>query len=416
MQKGYSKIVLGCLSAMLLLNGCQSGEKSQQNETVQAPSQSYEVNAEDLARLITILENGNFAINGEDTGVKAQGPQGENGKDGVNGLQGIMGMIGHKGETGAQGPQGVQGPQGPQGVQGAQGDSATNKPITLNSWEAALLGAISEFQDGGGYLTNLKLNDNLLAQGFTQTTWQGMDEAFKMEDNDLYPTIDISKARPSFCSSATYMLLLKTISNWDSKQEERHVSQSAWRNLKPITVGTEEKPRQDDGYGCWGRANANANGFSILIHELGAGKNFYVGTRNEYNKEQEYYNAWDQAQRLDFMKIFWNENIGCGEVDESGHMVVYLGSEPNTDSNGKRDDIIYYWSSNGSKADITKGYGVQTTTMSKVKRAVFTRITNPENFDMAKTISSYNKQEFLDAMNGKRNGTVEEMKKYAGID
>ena len=116
------------------------------------------------------------------------------------------------------------------------------------------------------------------------------------------------------------------------------------------------------------------------------------------------------------MKIFWNENIGCGEVDESGHMVVYLGSEPNTDSNGKRDDIIYYWSSNGSKADITKGYGVQTTTMSKVKRAVFTRITNPENFDMAKTISSYNKQEFLDAMNGKRNGTVEEMKKYAGID
>ena len=78
--------------------------------------------------------------------------------------------------------------------------------------------------------------------------------------------------------------------------------------------------------------------------------------------------------------------------------------------------FIYYWSSNGSKADITKGYGVQTTTMSKVKRAVFTRITNPENFDMAKTISSYNKQEFLDAMNGKRNGTVEEMKKYAGID
>jgi hypothetical protein len=97
-------------------------------------------------------------------------------------------------------------------------------------------------------------------------------------------------------------------------------------------------------------------------------------------------------------------------------MVIYLGSEPNTDSDGNRDDTIYFWSSNGSHADINAGYGVKTTSMSKIKRAVFTRITDPENFDNAKTIVPYNKQDFLDAMNGKRNGTVEEMKEYAGIN
>jgi hypothetical protein len=428
---GY-KTIACCLSAVLLLSGCQSKEKTQSSTASKSSEKtSSNVDADDLAKLITILDNGDFAINGKDTGVKAQGEKGEDGKDGTNGtdgLQGIIGRIGQKGNTGAKGDQGDtgtqgakgetgdKGEQGEQGTKGEKGDSAVEKPVALDSWNDALLTALSSFEDGGGYLTNLTLKDSLKEQGFTQTTWQGMDEAFEMGENDLYPNIDVSKARPSFCSSATYMALLKTISIWDSKQETRCVSQAAWKNLKPITIGTEEDPRQDDGYGCWGRANANANGFSILINELGAGKNFYVGTRQEYTSDQDYYAAWDQGQRLDFMKIFWNENIGCGDNDESGHMVIYLGSEPNTDSDGNRDDTIYFWSSNGSHADINAGYGVKTTSMSKIKRAVFTRITDPENFDNAKTIVPYNKQDFLDAMNGKRNGTVEEMKEYAGIN
>jgi hypothetical protein len=423
----FKKMLIGCLSTVLFLSGCQSSAEAQPSADAQNTEQTVQVSKEDLAKLISILDNGDFAINGKDTGVKAQGEKGEDGKDGADGLQEIIDVIGQncadgaqgvQGEQGAQGEQGIQGTQGEQGAQGEQGqkgDSASEQPIALDSWNDALLGALSEFQNGGGYLTKLYLNDTLRAQGFTQTTWQGMDAAFEMGENDLYPTIDVSKVRPSFCSSATYMLLLKTISNWDAKQETRHVSQAAWRNLKPITIGTEEKPRQDDGYGCWGRANANADGLAVLIHELGAGKSFYVGMKDEYANEQAYSDAWDQAQRLDFMKIFWNENIGCGQADEAGHMVVYLGSEPGTDEEGNRDDTIYYWSSNGSKADITKGYGVQTTKMSNVKRAVFTRITNPENFDMAKTISPYNKQVFLDAMNGQRNGTVEEVKENAGI-
>lgn len=72
--------------------------------------------------------NGNWFINGIDTGLPSRGIQG------VAGPQGPAGATGPAGETGPQGPQGVQGiqgepgpagetgPQGPQGIQGIQGE------------------------------------------------------------------------------------------------------------------------------------------------------------------------------------------------------------------------------------------------------------------------------------------------------
>ena len=83
---------------------------------------------------ITIGSNGDWYINGEDSGIKAQGPAGEDGidgdpgKDGTDGQQGPQGEQGIQGEQGPQGPQGEkgeqgeQGPQGEQGIQGPQGD------------------------------------------------------------------------------------------------------------------------------------------------------------------------------------------------------------------------------------------------------------------------------------------------------
>ncbi len=62
--------------------------------------------------------NGNWYINNEDTGVKAQGPTGPQGPAGC----GIQGLIGQKGETGDRGPQGIQGPVGATGAQGLRGD------------------------------------------------------------------------------------------------------------------------------------------------------------------------------------------------------------------------------------------------------------------------------------------------------
>ncbi len=76
---------------------------------------------------IAIGSNGNWYINGEDSGIKAQGPAGEDGidgepgKDGADGQQGPQGEQGIQGEQGPQGEQGIQGPQGDKGEQGEQG-------------------------------------------------------------------------------------------------------------------------------------------------------------------------------------------------------------------------------------------------------------------------------------------------------
>ena len=75
--------------------------------------------------------NGNWFINGIDTGLPSRGIQGVAGPQGPAGATGPQGPVG---ETGPQGPQGIQGiqgesgpagetgPQGPQGIQGIQGE------------------------------------------------------------------------------------------------------------------------------------------------------------------------------------------------------------------------------------------------------------------------------------------------------
>ena len=82
------------------------------------------------ASLPTIGANGNWIINGIDTGKSSKGPQGprgpqgekgETGPQGDQGLQGDPGPQGEQGEKGLTGPKGDPGPQGPQGEQGLQG-------------------------------------------------------------------------------------------------------------------------------------------------------------------------------------------------------------------------------------------------------------------------------------------------------
>ena len=82
------------------------------------------------ASLPTIGANGNWIINGVDTGKTSLGPQGlrgpqgekgETGPQGEQGPQGDTGPQGEKGEKGLTGPKGDTGPQGPQGEQGPQG-------------------------------------------------------------------------------------------------------------------------------------------------------------------------------------------------------------------------------------------------------------------------------------------------------
>ena len=65
--------------------------------------------------VITIGENGNWYIDGVDTGVSANGPKGEQGIQGEKGEQGIQG---EKGEQGQPGKDGVDGQDGQDGKDG----------------------------------------------------------------------------------------------------------------------------------------------------------------------------------------------------------------------------------------------------------------------------------------------------------
>src|SRR5881398_604637 len=147
---------------------------------------------------------------------------------------------------------------------------------------------------------------------------------------------------PSFCSGATYIVFIKTIEALrDSGQLELDFA-----TLNQLMIRD-----QHDGEGIWGRWNANGPGTARLFHELGLGRNF---------------TDFALAQPGDFMKIFWNKNVGRRE---SGHSVVFMGTE-----NRLGQEYVRYWSSN-----IPSGYGEKSVPRKKIAYAIFSRLETPAN-------------------------------------
>ena len=299
-----------------------------------------------------------------------------------------------------------------------------------HDWQRTVIAAIDSFPTRGGYYTGGRPNAT-----FSCTTLQGLHRAFKMSGNDKRPQFNARMAQPSFCSSATYALLLKALLMWD---KEGKISTEAWRNMKPyVGIKDELNPSgmgQDDGVGVWGRANANGPGLAVLVHELGAGYSFsaFRGAKNDSVKEtadEPYltddcwraHDVWHRAKRGDVMKIFWNRNesrghdggaiIGVddvkGHLQEAGHSVIFLGMTT--------DGRVAYWSSNGPGTNPEyMGYSVATCDPVAIQRVVFTRITHPERFDNARHIAPTDVNRYLYDLNGHRHSTGAEMKRMIG--
>ena len=66
------------------------------------------------------------------------------------------------------------------------------------------------------------------------------------------------------------------------------------------------------------------------------------------------------------MKIFWSKSVG---KTESGHSVIFLGTETRPDS-----EYVRFWSSN-----VPFGYGEKTVPRTKIAYAIFSRLDNPAN-------------------------------------
>ncbi len=104
------------------------------------------------------------------------------------------------------------------------------------------------------------------------------------------------------------------------------------------------------GVGIWGRWNANGPGTACLFHELQLGENF---------------TDWNQARPGDFMKIFWNSNVGRRE---HGHSAIFLGVAK---ENGA--DWVSFWSSNQPN-----GFGQKQVLKTKIAYVIFSRLKYPE--------------------------------------
>ena len=151
-----------------------------------------------------------------------------------------------------------------------------------------------------------------------------------------------TKPYVSFCSGATYLVFIKTI----EVLREHNELKLDFATLNQLIIRD-----QHDGEGVWGRWNANGPGTARLFYELGLGRNF---------------TDFAQAQPGDFMKIFWNQNVGRRE---SGHSVIFLGTTRHLDG-----EYVRFWSSN-----IGMGYGEKEVPRSKIANAIFSRLENPAN-------------------------------------
>lgn len=187
---------------------------------------------------------------------------------------------------------------------------------------AAVLAAVRAMPAGGGYAVTSEAGAALRA-------------AVTLENGRL--EVRPGVARPSYCSGATYLVLLEVLRR---------------TGLDAATLERLPPARQRDGQGVWGRWNANGPGTARLFHALGAGRNF---------------TDWTQARPGDFLKIFWRDAVG---KNERGHLVVYLGTET-------RDGVefVRFWSSNRPE-----GYGEKTVARTKIARAIFSRLERPEAF------------------------------------
>jgi hypothetical protein len=208
--------------------------------------------------------------------------------------------------------------------------------LTLHAsdFNAIVLEQIRKMPEGGGYAT-------------TREAHQALNSAVAVSPLGL--RVESSKAQPSYCSGATYLLFLKTLVAAE-KQGLCPQGLTSSEFLLPKAMA--------DGVGIWGRWNANGPGTARLFHELGLGKNF---------------TAWEQARPGDFMKIFWSSDVG---KKERGHLVVFLGTET-------KDGVehVRFWSSNKPG-----GYGEKSVPKSKVAAVIFSRLENPSNMQRAATM------------------------------
>jgi len=221
--------------------------------------------------------------------------------------------------------------------------------------------AVADMPASGGYRAN-------------SVAMVALRRSIQLGDSQL--AINPDEARPSFCSGATYLIFLKVL-NRLNHEGAIHLNDATFRALLV-------QEDQADGVGAWGRWNANGPGTARLFYETGMGVNF---------------TSLADARPGDFLKIFWNDEIGARE---SGHSVIYLGSE--TKAGG---EYVRYWSSN-----VPSGFGVAEVPHQRIHRMLFSRLVRPDLVPQITTLPA--RDPYLASML-KRSSSADEMQRMVGI-
>lgn len=232
----------------------------------------------------------------------------------------------------------------------------------INSW---VLESIQEMPSKGGY----KL---------TSASAKSLRDSFSWSTRDSQSLIFSPKnAVPSYCTTATYLIFYRVLEKYWK-----------WSRTKPsVETFSLLKPNLEaDGLRIWGRWNSNGPGTAKLFKDAQLGRNFDDVT---------------QARPGDFLKIFWNDEVG---KNERGHTVIFLES-----FKLGNETMIRFWGSSAS----TSGYGVKVVSRSEYSRLLFSRLENPENISQITFISE------LDSYLASMLTTVSswpELRQVSGID
>ena len=226
-----------------------------------------------------------------------------------------------------------------------------------------ILEEISSMPSSGGYAPSAAANHAL------QTAVTTSSEVLR---------VDASHASPSYCSSATYLVFLKTLAALQASHQ---------LTLTPSTAAQLKPNGQPDGTGIWGRWNANGHGTARLFYELGLGPTF---------------TDLRMARPGDFLKIFWSDGIGA---TEHGHSVIFLGTET---KNGVQ--CVRFWSSNIPQNHTPGGYGEKSVPITRIHRMLFSRLEHSENINrlLPRTDS------YLSSLE-RRSSTPAEMERQCGL-
>ena len=263
-------------------------------------------------------------------------------------------------------------------------NGVTANVATGRDYNAQILKTIEEMPEGGTYAKYRKeLPDSKRFDDLYQTVVD-LDCAIDTGIGGKLRVNPDKAANFSFCSSATYLLFGEVIDDLGViKDKELAVAVADVGDKNAVIHG------KLDGVGIFGHWNADGPGTAVLFKKLDLGPNF---------------TSYAKAKPGDFLKIWWNKNIGKGE---RGHLVVFLGQS----KDGKSIEV---WSSQSENSDGTSGYGRMWVAKTRIKRTLFSRLERPENLKRWLTLPERERTSDYLVRIRKTGSTSAELKKVTG--